>query len=48
MPEGSNCETRPADLIDAAVMVAKIATGEIEVNPKSNRVKAGGGLVRPH
>ncbi|GJL80560.1 MAG: hypothetical protein DHS20C01_01940 [marine bacterium B5-7] len=48
MPKGPNGETRPADLIGAAVMVAKIATGEIEDNPKSNRVKSGkaGGRAR--
>jgi hypothetical protein len=30
MPRGSRGEKRPADVIGAAVMVAKIATGEIE------------------
>ena len=30
MPRGPNDEKRPADVIGAAVMVAKIATGEIE------------------
>ena len=30
MPEGPKGERRPADVIGAAVMVAKIATGEIE------------------
>ena len=30
MPEGPKGEKRPADAIGAAVMVAKIATGEIE------------------
>ena len=30
MPRGPKGEKRPADVIGAAVMVAKIATGEIE------------------
>ena len=30
MPEGPKGEKRPRDVVDAAVMVAKIATGEIE------------------
>ena len=30
MPKGPKCEKRPADVVGAAVMVAKIATGEIE------------------
>ena len=30
MPEGPKGERRPADVVGAAVMVAKIATGEIE------------------
>jgi hypothetical protein len=30
MPKGPNGEKRPADVIGAAVMVARIATGEIE------------------
>lgn len=30
MPKGPKGEKRPADVIGAAVMVAKIATGEVE------------------
>lgn len=30
MPKGPKGEKRPADVIGAAVMVAKIATGEIQ------------------
>jgi hypothetical protein len=41
MPKGPNGEKRPADVIGAAVLVAKIATGEIENNPKSGRVRSG-------
>src|SRR5438552_15200508 len=40
MPRGPRGEKRPADVIGAAVMVGKIATGEIEEKPqtKSGRV----------
>lgn len=41
MPKGPNGEKRPADAIGNAVMVAKIATGEIEDNKKSGRVRSG-------
>ena len=44
-----HCEKRPADVIGAAVMVAKIATGEIEEKPKAaGRSKGGkvGGAAR--
>jgi hypothetical protein len=41
MPKGPNGEKRPADLIGMSVMVAKVATGEIEDNKKSNRTKSG-------
>lgn len=36
MPKGPKGEKRPADAIGAAVMVAKIATGEIEEKPDDN------------
>jgi hypothetical protein len=32
MPKGPKGQKRPADVIGAAIMVAKIATGEIEEN----------------
>lgn len=32
MPKGPQGQKRPADVIGAAVMVAKIATGEVEEN----------------
>ena len=35
MPTGPRGETRPADAIGLAVMVAQIATGEIEENTDS-------------
>ena len=43
MPKGPRGEKRPADVIGAAVMVGKIATGEIEEapKPKSGRVRSG-------
>lgn len=48
MPTGPKGQKRPVDAISAAVMVAKIATGKIEDNPKSGRVQSGkaGGAVR--
>ncbi len=33
MPRGPKGEKRPADVVGAAIMVAKIATGEIEEAP---------------
>jgi hypothetical protein len=33
MPRGPRGEKRPADVIGAAVMIAKIATGEVVENP---------------
>lgn len=41
MPKGPKGEKRPADAIGNAVMIARIATGEIEDNQKSGRVKSG-------
>jgi hypothetical protein len=50
MPKGPNGEKRPSDVIGAAVLVGKIATGEVEEIPafKSGRVKSGraGGSAR--
>lgn len=44
MPKGPKGEKRPADVIGAAVMVARIATGEIEESPtpKQARGRKGG------
>jgi hypothetical protein len=49
MPKGPKGEKRPADVIGAAVMVARIATGEIEdTKGKSpNRSKGGKRLQWP-
>ena len=33
MPQGSRGEKRPADAVARAVMVAKVATGEIDEDP---------------
>jgi hypothetical protein len=43
MPTGPRGERRPADVVGAAVMVAKIATGEIDDDSKSKsgRVRSG-------
>lgn len=43
MPTGPRGERRPADAIGAAIMVAKIATGEIaeDSKSKSGRVRSG-------
>ena len=43
MPTGPRGEKRPADAIGTAIMVARIATGEITETPvqKSGRVRSG-------
>ena len=43
MPRGPRGEKRPADVIGAAVMVGRIATGELEEvpKPKSGRTRSG-------
>lgn len=43
MPKGPRGEKRPADVIGAAIMVAKIATGEIEDRPSKAPARAKGG-----
>jgi hypothetical protein len=45
MPRGPRGEKRPADVIGAAVMVAKIATGEME-EPRGKAPKRAKGGVR--
>ena len=45
MPKGPNGEKRPADVIGAAVMVGRIATGEVEDtrdDPAKEHHRAGG------
>ena len=50
MPKGPQGQKRPADVIGAAIMIAKIATGEIEEKLKepSGKVRSGkaGGKAR--
>jgi hypothetical protein len=48
MPKGPKGEKRPADVIGAAIMVAKIATGELTDPIPSEKRKGGkqGGKVR--
>lgn len=49
MPKGPNGQKRPADAIGLAVMVGKIATGEIEDNHSESRQAAresSGGRAR--
>jgi hypothetical protein len=43
MPRGPQGQRRPADVIGAAVMVARLATGEISETPtpKSGRTRSG-------
>jgi hypothetical protein len=43
MFKGPHGEKRPADLIGAAFMVARIATGEIEENPMAPQSTADAG-----
>lgn len=44
MPKGPKGQKRPADVIGAAVMVAKIATGEVEdtTDPAKEHHRKGG------
>lgn len=42
MPKGPNGQKRPADVIGGAIMVARIATGEIEEPPVEPKGSAGG------
>jgi hypothetical protein len=43
MPRGPQGQKRPADVIGAAIRVAKIATGEIEDEQSSMPTRAKGG-----
>lgn len=45
MPRGPKGEKRPADVIGAAVMVAKIATGELEDTRSRAPARAHGGRL---
>lgn len=45
MPAGPNGQRRPAGVVSAAVMVAKITTGEINDNKKAKFTNAKSGLA---
>ncbi len=46
MPKGPQGQKRPADVIGAAIKIAKIATGEIEEKPdESKSLARKGGLL---
>ncbi len=45
MPKGPRGESRPADLVGAAVMVARIATGEIKEHTREPSGKVHSGLA---
>ena len=45
MPKGPHGEKRPADVIGAAVMVARIATGEVNNAPSKAPKRAKGGRL---
>ena len=47
MPKGPKGEKRPADVIGAAVMVAKIATGEIADTPEDDGKMPPPGPLEP-
>ena len=47
MPKGPQGQKRPADAVALAVMVGRIATGEIEGDEKRpEKTRANGGLAR--
>lgn len=46
MTKGPNGEKRPADVIGAAIMAAKIATGEITETVQKKLTRAAGELGR--
>ncbi len=45
MPTGPNGQKRPADVIGAAVVIGKIATGEIKDTSKVNTGKSRSGIA---
>ena len=44
MPKGPKGQKRPADVIGAAIMVARIATGEVDEAPDGKDYARKGGL----
>lgn len=45
MPKGPQGQKRPADVIGAAVLIGRIATGEAEESPRLDEGKARAGAV---
>ena len=45
MPRGPKGEKRPGDVIGAAIMVGRIATGEVEESPKSKSGRTRSGIA---
>lgn len=45
MPKGPNGQVRPADVIGSAVLIARIATGEIEETGLKQPAKRASGLA---
>jgi hypothetical protein len=45
MPTGPNGQKRPADVIGAAVMIGKIATGEIQDTKRAKTGKTRSGIA---
>ncbi len=45
MPTGPNGQKRPADVIGAAVMIGKIATGEVQDTHKAKTGKTRSGVA---
>lgn len=45
MSKGPQGQKRPADVIGAAIKIARIATGEIEENPDDKEYARKGGLI---
>ena len=43
MPKGPQGQKRPGDVVGAAIMVAKIATGEIEETPDTREARRASG-----
>ena len=45
MPKGPRGEKRPADVVGAAIMIGRIATGEIDDKPSKAPNRAKGGKI---
>jgi hypothetical protein len=47
MATGPRGERRPADVIGAAIMVAKLATGELSETPHQNPAECAADMLEP-